>query len=881
MADDIASLGLSIDSSQAASAATALDKLTTAGQSASDAADQLAVSGAKSETVLRAIQAAADRSGISFDDMNKRVDDANASINDSATANTKAASAVDTHTKAHNNLTPAVHGSSSELSSLDKIAALLESRMLGLGNNLGLFGQILQVIGPGGLAAAAGIGAIIVVVDQLVSSADRMGDLAIQLNNLSAVSGLSTTALQALEKEAVGFGLSATQTGQFLDRFTQQLDGVRKGSGTLYTELLKIDPALLAQISTAKTTTDALNLLAQAYAKAGSSQNALATAAGAGRGSAGGVGQLLGDVATKGSVDNLTSSVNQLDLITQQQTKSWATLKTQIDDASTTAKNNIASIYTGSVLSAESSFYDKFLDLSREMKQFSLSSDYQKFIDSLTKDMGSGKTTLFGYLSSLPGQVVGAISNRIASVNARSDLSTTDISGGMTSGTYHPAVAEGPTAPVSASPAVQASEAAAQVSFLGSAATATDKYNASVLKLNAEVTQNATLTGLQGRALAGLALDKNIAQVTLYNSALGDFATTQDLVNAKTLSLAKAQQQGAGLTQTQTAAILLETAANNDWSRATQSAQLGVFNLASAQKTANDQLQVAIDKKLLDPNNPEQYAAAMQAAANKVQALGDSAKVAGSAFPQLQQLALDAGNVNKQFDTFATTSANAITPALEGIMNGTTTASQGFKNLGLAIVTALENAIIQLTIIKPLLNSVLGTSGGGLLSVLGIGGGTGAVAANGSIVGAVGATSVGGAPLVFAAADGGTFGPGWGVVGEKGPELIKVHNGGVTVIPNHISKPYLPGFADGGSLSSGGMVSRLPGMGQDNSPGGGGGGQHVTVGVSVDNDGNLQAYVKNVSQQTTTTGVQNFATSPAFVDHVAKATRTGRQQRKM
>jgi len=69
--------------------------------------------------------------------------------------------------------------------------------------------------------------------------------------------------------------------------------------------------------------------------------------------------------------------------------------------------------------------------------------------------------------------------------------------------------------------------------------------------------------------------------------------------------------------------------------------------------------------------------------------------------------------------------------------------------------------------------------------------------------------------LTFAAADGGTFGPGWGVVGERGPELINVHNRGVTVVPNHISRPFLPGFADGGTLGAGGNVSRLP-FGQDN-----------------------------------------------------------------
>ncbi|GEC14296.1 hypothetical protein [Nitrobacter winogradskyi] len=84
-----------------------------------------------------------------------------------------------------------------------------------------------------------------------------------------------------------------------------------------------------------------------------------------------------------------------------------------------------------------------------------------------------------------------------------------------------------------------------------------------------------------------------------------------------------------------------------------------------------------------------------------------------------------------------------------------------------------------------------------------------------------GGTSGGAGGLIgrlFMAAGGGTFGPGWGVVGEEGPELIRVFNGGVTVYPNDVSKPYLPGFAQGGTLSPLGNVTRLPRGGQDNSP---------------------------------------------------------------
>jgi hypothetical protein len=66
------------------------------------------------------------------------------------------------------------------------------------------------------------------------------------------------------------------------------------------------------------------------------------------------------------------------------------------------------------------------------------------------------------------------------------------------------------------------------------------------------------------------------------------------------------------------------------------------------------------------------------------------------------------------------------------------------------------------------------------------GGSRGAVNANGSIAGAVGPTSVGGAPLVGAFASGTDFAPGgMSLVGEHGPELLNIPRGS-QVIPNDV-----------------------------------------------------------------------------------------------
>jgi hypothetical protein len=292
---------------------------------------------------------------------------------------------------------------------------------------------------------------------------------------------------------------------------------------------------------------------------------------------------------------------------------------------------------------------------------------------------------------------------------------------------------------------------------------------------------------------------------------LGQLATVEDQVRQKELELAAAGLNLYGVNRQQHDAIINLTRAQAEWNQISGQAQIGVFNLGKATEQAGHELQSWVDRKLLDPANAQQMAAAHETLAKRIEQTGQSALVAASPLEGLQRLANEAGSVRTQLDQFAVTSFTAVTPALRDMLLGTTSLADGFKNLGMTIVNALTDAIIKITIIKPLidaLQSSIGSSGlGGLLGI----GGTGTVANGGIVLGGPAG------PGVFAAANGGTFGPGWGVVGEQGPELIKVHGGAVTVIPNHISRPYLPGFAQGGMLNAGGNVSRLP-FGQDNAP---------------------------------------------------------------
>lgn len=244
-------------------------------------------------------------------------------------------------------------------------------------------------------------------------------------------------------------------------------------------------------------------------------------------------------------------------------------------------------------------------------------------------------------------------------------------------------------------------------------------------------------------------------------------------------------------------------------------AAMGIFRTKDAAKAMGDQFQSWVDRGLVDPRNLEEFSAALNYSSKQMEDLADQAKVAGAALPQFQQAMNDAGNARKQLDSLATEAMSVnrgfFTTFGQQIRQGAN-AWDAFKSSGLDALGKIADKLSSMAADKLFASAFGGSSsGGGLLGSLFGMGGSGTVA-NGGIV-------LGGAagPGVFAAANGGTFGPGWGVVGERGPELINVHKGGVTVIPNHVSKPFLPGFADGGSMDGAGNVKRMA-FGQDNGP---------------------------------------------------------------
>lgn len=104
--------------------------------------------------------------------------------------------------------------------------------------------------------------------------------------------------------------------------------------------------------------------------------------------------------------------------------------------------------------------------------------------------------------------------------------------------------------------------------------------------------------------------------------------------------------------------------------------------------------------------------------------------------------------LSASFRSFSNTIENNLTSSIMDFANGTKTATEAAKNLGLTVVKALEEMLVKALVVKPIMDSLNNSiGGGGILSFLGIGGGS-SLNANGSIAGAIGPTSIGGAPLV-------------------------------------------------------------------------------------------------------------------------------------
>lgn len=233
---------------------------------------------------------------------------------------------------------------------------------------------------------------------------------------------------------------------------------------------------------------------------------------------------------------------------------------------------------------------------------------------------------------------------------------------------------------------------------------------------------------------------------------LGDLATVDQQVTSKQLELTAAGLNHVSVTKQQHDAIVNATKAQAENNLVNAQAQAGIFNLSLAQKAAADTLQYWIDKGLVDKNNVDQMAAAHLVLARNIQQVSEAAQVAAAPLQQLKQLELESSNFSKMLDTTLTGTFNNLVTPIQDVMNHVTTLGQGFKNVGIIIVKAIQEMVIKMLILAPIMKGIQSLMGGfgGFGGLFGF--------SSGGIPGASGPTSLGGAPLVSNAL-GGVYGP--------------------------------------------------------------------------------------------------------------------------
>lgn len=559
--------------------------------------------------------------------LDARVAKFNSDVNDSASRTDKALSAIEARFKATN--------------------SAITSQLAALGGNLGFAGTLLASFGPMGLLVAASIGGAVAAFEKLSESADRLGARASTIKELSETLRISTLAFQALEETGASVGLSNEEVAKSFGNLSVKLDELRQGTGTLLEQVRRVDPALADEMQRTKDLTKEIELLAQVRKKANDEQKNAISQAAFGRGGLA-TGRLIDAVGAAGSVKVLADNMDLAGKLTDAEIKKYNDLRTEINKI----KNDTTGIW-------DKVFGPDVLELQKQSAQ-------------LWKAIATAVSTIHDLMPSLD-KPVPAVGGRFIQNDTETalgiDPNVMDV----------PLPRARPTPPTVQQPrslAAIAADAKNLVAALGSAATASQLFDAKQKEMNADVEAGKITVSTMTQAMAGFIFVQQQAGAAVRQSI--GVATEKEIRDT---------------------AIAAITDKNN--------------KLLDKQKLTVDELSLAYRIAGLDAKKAS-----------------EALQVRASPLPGLKQMEIDAGDLNKQLDILTTSQLTALSSGLVDVLTHTTTLTEGFRNFGLQAVRALANTIIQMNIMRPIaaaLSAVL--SAGSLSSFFG---GVGAAGASAS-----------------------------------------------------------------------------------------------------------------------------------------------------
>ena len=418
-------------------------------------------------------------------------------------------------------------------------------QLIALSSGAGPVGVFLSALGPWGIAAAVGIGAVTAVISHMADEAKRMGDGALALRNFAETTQLTITQIKALGRAGAELGVGTDTIAASVEKFTINMEEARKGQGALYDAVRMIDRGLADELASTTKTSQAWDVLAKARAAASDQSKNLLSKAAFGKGGIE-TGLVLDVTAEAGGLDAIISRQQKINGLSDDAIKKWATTKVQIDEAQKRTANLMAATYTQDVL-------DRMLQaalLEERMTRAIIAgtAERQKSVSGQYDPLGN-----FTPGSAAPLSPMDAARNNLAaglSAGQKQDLSGYEAQRKAIAGVENAERSESDVRKASADAAIRdANKQRELIGYLGSAATAEERQTLRLKELEAAQLSNRVSLTEYNRAVAAVNLDTAIAKQGQYLSALGASAPIAEIVREKELLLQRQRQQDPRITQ--------------------------------------------------------------------------------------------------------------------------------------------------------------------------------------------------------------------------------------------------------------------------------------------------------------------------------------------
>lgn len=627
------------------------------------------------------------------------------------------------------------------LSALDKVAGGLKDRIIGLALSIGPVGQVLVALGPVGVAAAAGLGALFSVLGKVSEAAHRLSENAAHIRDFAEVANISTDQVQALVEAGAKLGRSPEEVQTFVEKFSTQVEQLKRGTGELLNQLSRVDPELARQVAGAKTVAEAWDLVAKAYKSADDAgdtfrKNAIARAIGGNRGGLQ-TGGLLGATANAGGLENLANNARNAGIVIDRDlVLKLATLRREIDQTGADAQRIFASIFSLQLLEGEKVFAETLKEIARFLK--SIADERERLRSQSPQDRGfedAGRQlqTLYDKRANINNSIISADDpdrvRKLASELLRVDLLIEqiktkqdklvprimiDVPGGgpnVPLPRSRPGAGQNLGTPSAEFLLNRPGGLREQAAVLGSAITPTERLELAETELNAAVEKNRDLTAAAARGLAARTLAEDQLSVAT-RERLG-IATQDELSSIRARELDDQATKG---------------------------------YLSNAGDRAN----------------------AERIVAKEIRATLDAQAVRGAQFSGLKQLEVDAENLDKQLDSLGTGLTSNVSSGLVDITLSADGAGAGLKRLEQQLARTALQMIYNVSVGR-FLSTIMQGIFGAISPAAG-------VLPDGLPLGKGG--------IGHNAAGTDDWRGGWTWVGERGPELLNVSRG-AQIVPNH------------------------------------------------------------------------------------------------